>query len=220
MKIAIMQPYFIPYAGYFRLFCAADLFVIYDCVQFPRRSWLHRNQLYTQAKQLEWLTLPLQKQPMDTLIKNLAFRQTPPSEWLDMLNKFPTFKIIREKYADLFSTITDLNKTPLNYIVDCLKKTCLILNLPFNVIFSHELDIPKDIKGQDRILAIAKHLQATDYINSPGGRSLYNESDFLHHNIKLHFLPEYKGDFHSIIQCLANDEPSTLRNILFSQSAI
>ena len=43
--MAIMQPYFIPYAGYFRLFAASDLFVIYDCVQFPRRGWVHRNKL-------------------------------------------------------------------------------------------------------------------------------------------------------------------------------
>ena len=34
MKVAIMQPYFMPYAGYFRLFAAADLFVALDCVQF------------------------------------------------------------------------------------------------------------------------------------------------------------------------------------------
>jgi hypothetical protein len=39
VSVAIMQPYFIPYAGYFRLFAATDLFVIYDCVQFPRRGW-------------------------------------------------------------------------------------------------------------------------------------------------------------------------------------
>jgi hypothetical protein len=43
--IAVMQPYFIPYAGYFRLFAASDLFVIYDCVQFPRRGWVQRNRL-------------------------------------------------------------------------------------------------------------------------------------------------------------------------------
>ena len=43
--VAIMQPYFIPYAGYFRLFTGADLFVVCDDVQFPRRGWLHRNKL-------------------------------------------------------------------------------------------------------------------------------------------------------------------------------
>ncbi|MEL6186537.1 MAG: WbqC family protein, partial [Myxococcota bacterium] len=31
MRVAIMQPYFMPYLGYFRLFAATDLFVVYDC---------------------------------------------------------------------------------------------------------------------------------------------------------------------------------------------
>ena len=44
MRIAIMQPYFLPYAGYFRLFSHTDLFIIYDCVQFIRRGWIHRNR--------------------------------------------------------------------------------------------------------------------------------------------------------------------------------
>ena len=56
--IAVMQPYFVPYAGYFRLFAATDLFVIYDCVQFPRRGWVHRNQLPGANGQPNWLTLP------------------------------------------------------------------------------------------------------------------------------------------------------------------
>ena len=59
--VAVMQPYFIPYAGYFRLFAASDLFVIYDCVQFPRRGWVHRNRLLDRSGKLRWLTLPLDR---------------------------------------------------------------------------------------------------------------------------------------------------------------
>ena len=54
-----MQPYFVPYAGYFRLFAAADVFVAYDCVQFPRRGWVHRNRLPTATGMSDWLTLPV-----------------------------------------------------------------------------------------------------------------------------------------------------------------
>jgi hypothetical protein len=56
--VAIMQPYFFPYAGYFRLLAASDLFVIYDCVQFPRRGWVHRNKLVDASGEARWLTLP------------------------------------------------------------------------------------------------------------------------------------------------------------------
>ena len=43
--VALMQPYFFPYAGYFRLFAAVDTFIIYDCVQFPRRGRVHRVEV-------------------------------------------------------------------------------------------------------------------------------------------------------------------------------
>src|SRR5258708_33697304 len=72
-SVAIMQPYFIPYAGYFRLLAASDLFVIYDCVQFPRRGWVHRNRLVDRNGALRWLTLPLQSAPQNVLIRDLQF---------------------------------------------------------------------------------------------------------------------------------------------------
>ncbi len=71
--VAIMQPYFIPYAGYFRLFAASDLFVIYDCVQFPRRGWVHRNKMPGADGRECWLTLPLAKMPRDVRIRDLSF---------------------------------------------------------------------------------------------------------------------------------------------------
>src|SRR6476619_972718 len=71
--MAIMQPYFIPYAGYFRLFAASDLFVIYDCVQFPRRGWVHRNKMFGADGRECWLTLPLAKMARDVRIRDLSF---------------------------------------------------------------------------------------------------------------------------------------------------
>src|SRR3954469_8726601 len=73
LTIAVMQPYFIPYAGYFRLFAASDLFVIYDCVQFPRRGWVHRNKLADASGVERWLTLPIAKAPRDVRIHELRF---------------------------------------------------------------------------------------------------------------------------------------------------
>lgn len=217
MKIAIMQPYFIPYAGYFRLFCAADLFVVYDCVQFPRRSFVHRNKLYTDANMLDWLTLPLQKQAMNTLIQNMLFREEGKLEWKNDLNRFPAFKILEKKYASLFSMIANLDINPAHYIVRSLQEICRILDVPCNVTYSAELAISKEMKGQDRILEIVKHYRATEYINSPGGRELYNESDFERHGVKLTFLPEFKGDYHSIIHYLTDHHPEQIREMLFSQ---
>jgi len=45
MKLAIMQPYFLPYIGYFQLIKAADTFLIYDDVQFIKGGWINRNYM-------------------------------------------------------------------------------------------------------------------------------------------------------------------------------
>src|SRR6185437_7330472 len=87
--IAIMQPYFIPYAGYFRLIAQADLFVVYDCVQFPRRGWLHRNKLLDAQGQEQWLTLPLTPAPQDVKICDLAFPPDAAERLAERLQPFP-----------------------------------------------------------------------------------------------------------------------------------
>ncbi|WP_444430711.1 WbqC family protein [Rhodobacter capsulatus] len=70
--VAVMQPYFFPYGGYYRLLAAADVFVILDCVQFPRRGRVHRSSLPGAGR---WITLPLEPAPRDSLIS--AMRLAP-----------------------------------------------------------------------------------------------------------------------------------------------
>ncbi len=45
MRTAIMQPYFLPYLGYFQLISAVDRFVVYDTIQFTKKGWINRNQM-------------------------------------------------------------------------------------------------------------------------------------------------------------------------------
>jgi hypothetical protein len=59
-KIAIMQPYFLPYLGYFQLMNAVDEFVIYDNIQFSKRGWIHRNRILENGKDI-YVSLPIQK---------------------------------------------------------------------------------------------------------------------------------------------------------------
>ena len=45
MKLAIMQPYFLPYPGYFQLIAAVDVFVVYDNIKYVKSGWINRNRL-------------------------------------------------------------------------------------------------------------------------------------------------------------------------------
>jgi WbqC-like protein family len=56
--VALMQPTFLPWAGYFALIDASDVFVFLDDFQFRRRSWHHRNRLFAAPGEAAWLTVP------------------------------------------------------------------------------------------------------------------------------------------------------------------
>jgi hypothetical protein len=67
MKIAVMQPYFFPYLGYFKLINSVDAFVFFDDVQYIRRGWINRNKI--RIKEPLWLTIRIKKCHIQTIIK-------------------------------------------------------------------------------------------------------------------------------------------------------
>ena len=209
IRIAVMQPYFIPYAGYFRLFSTTDLFVVYDCVQFPRRGWVHRNRLLDKSSNEQWLTLPIKKAPRSTLIKDLEFSDNVAALWQLQLKKLP------DKAKTI---ILQPNGNPIQFIANQLKCICDILNIPFNVAFSSSLKLDSNLKSEERILTIAKSFGATEYINASGGKLLYDEEKFSAHDIKLQFLPPYQGSHLSIIQRLVAEEPQAIRDEIYANS--
>ncbi|MDD3860306.1 MAG: WbqC family protein [Bacteroidales bacterium] len=60
MKIAIMQPYFFPYIGYFQLIHAVDKFVFCDDVNYIKSGWINRNGILIK-NQLQYIILRLHK---------------------------------------------------------------------------------------------------------------------------------------------------------------
>ena len=68
MRVAVMQPYFYPYMGYFQLLAAVDLFVVFDSVQFPRRGRVHRCEVPDGLSGARWLTLPLAFNVMSSVV--------------------------------------------------------------------------------------------------------------------------------------------------------
>ncbi len=183
MKIAVNQPYYYPYAGYFRLLAATDLFVIYDCCQWNRRGRVHRYQ-----KGSVWVTLPIKKTDRDTTrIMDMQWRDDDEREF-----------------------------SPVEFICTTMHDTCERLGIPFKTIRSSSLNIDQNIKGQDRIIAICKKLGATTYVNSPGGKHLYDTSAFANNGVDLQFLPEYIGSYESIAVRLGKEKPEDIRAEIYA----
>jgi hypothetical protein len=209
--VAIMQPYFFPYAGYFRLLTRSDLFVIYDCVQFPRRGWVHRNKLKDRNGTDQWLTLPLTKQEQDVLIKDLLFTEDASRELSDRLRPFPLVSLDPEWKDEVLRRVLATGTGLVDYLEEMLQLVaCRLGRAPWNVCRSSSFDIPQTLRGQDRIIEIARRAGASRYLNAPGGVDLYDKEKFAASGLELDFLPSYDGPFDSMLGRILAERPNEL----------
>lgn len=211
-SLAVMQPYFFPYAGYFRLFSAADRFVVFDCVQFPRRGRVHRAEVVGPNGSVEWLTLPLAKQPRSTLICDLAFAADARFRFDAELRRLPW---VRDTSGEPAERIREHLNSPLESVADFLvaglELTCRLLDLPGPTLRSSSLGIDPELRGEDRIVEIARRLKADQYINAPGGRNLYDLARFSEARVDLRFLPPFDGQVFQMLPALMSGDTAKIR---------
>lgn len=211
MKICVMQPYFLPYPGYYFLYKYVDVFVILDDVQFNRRGYVHRNKLNINGN-IKWLTLPLKKKSREVLINELDFDLK--SEQILKFNKQIDI-ITNNKSMEVFKIdLLNFKIKPLHYINNLNNKITNILGISKKTILSSSLPT-KHFKGEEKIIQICKYLKANEYINLPGGKELYNQDNFKKNNIKLSFIKAFPGTKVSIIDYYKNnrDQLNILKNI-------
>ena len=195
MRLSIIQPYFYPYKNYFNLISSSDLTVILDDVQFIRRGYIHRCILNNEKKQ--WLTLPIEKKNIDTKINEMEFKKIAQLIFNQRLQKNDLiFKHLKnDKNFSQALKINDQNL--LKYLIKNIKYCCSILDIKFNYIYSSEIR-NKYGKKESIIIDICKKLGASQYLNLPGGKSIYKKQNFEKNNIKLKFLNNYTGSYDSI----------------------
>ena len=211
MKICVMQPYFLPYPGYYFLYKYVDVFVILDDVQFNRRGYVHRNKLNISGN-IKWLTLPIKKKSREVLINELDFDLK--SE--QILKFYKQIDIItNSKSMEVFKIdLLNFKIKPLDYIINLNNKIVNILGISKKTILSSSLPTAH-LKGEEKIIQICKYLKANEYINLPGGKELYSQDNFKKNNIKLSFIKAFSGTKVSIIDYYKNnrDQLNILKNI-------
>ncbi|MBX2833448.1 MAG: WbqC family protein [Micavibrio sp.] len=179
--IAINQPYFSPYAGYFALIRAVDIFVLFDCVQFPRRGRVHRSQIHdSESFKAGWLTLPLEQMPQDTAIKDLRMKPLKVADF-----SAQDQKLLQETAGQDF---IEGDCAFVDFLGAHHDMACKDLGIETKIIRSSSLQIAPELKGQDRLIKICEVLGADHYVNLPGGKKLYEPVHFQKSGIELEFL--------------------------------
>jgi hypothetical protein len=101
-----------------------------------------------------------------------------------------------------------------DHLFDQLSQLTAMLGLTRPLVRSSELDIDPHLAGQQRVIAIARALGATRYVNSPGGRELYDAAAFAEHGIELQFLAPFAGPNDSILTLLLQTTPAEVSALI------
>jgi len=213
MRVAVNFPYFMPYAGYFRLFAHVDVFVSFDCVPFPRRGFVHRNRLPNRAGQPDWLTLPVRHAPRDRRIADMRLADDAGTRVRRAAGRFPVLSTAASRDDPLVARClapADGGRL-LETVEDTLGLSLQRLQLPDTRVRSSELEIDPLLRGEARVLEIVRRVGGTEYVNAPGGRALYDPGNFRRHGVALRFLDPYPGPAWSILHRLLAEPVHRLR---------
>lgn len=197
MKIAVMQPYFFPYIGYFQLIDSVDKFVIFDDVNYINRGWINRNNILVGGKSA-LMTLPLRDASQNKKIYEID--TTSDMKLIDKLLKTimmnykkapffePAFALIQQIFSGTPSSIAQFNTIQ-------LKSICSYLKIDTKVVTSSRIYNNSHLKGQERIIDICAQEAADVYINPIGGVDLYERSRFEENGIQLFFIKSQMIDY-------------------------
>lgn len=184
-----MQPYFLPYLGYWQLLAAVDRFVVYDNIEYTKKGWINRNRFLRNGADAPF-TLPLKKGSdfLDVRERSLADDFNPAT----LLNPF------RESYrkAPFFDAVfpmieaiaTAAPRNLFEYLLNSLVMTAAYLEIKTPIIVSSTVPIDHDLKAGEKVLAMCDALGANRYLNTIGGRALYTPDAFAAAGVELKFI--------------------------------
>ncbi|MDM1346169.1 WbqC family protein [Myroides marinus] len=196
MKIAIMQPYFLPYIGYFQLIKAVDKFVFYDDVNYIKQGWINRNNILLQGK-ASLFTIPLEKASSFTKINNVKLHPILFDNW-----KVKFLRSIEQNYRkapyfsdvyQLICSILEVNSDRIGVLAkDSVITVSKYLQLETEFVYSSDFYMNNELSGKFRVISICAKENALVYINPIGGQELYNKEDFLSQGLDLYFIQSKK----------------------------
>lgn len=236
MKLGIMQPYFIPYLGYFSLIKHTDRFILLDTVQFIRHGWIERNRVLKPSEGWQYISIPLRKHSRETKIKDIHIHSE--LEWRNkILRQLEHYKKRAPYY---FQTIAVLKKgleIETNSMVilneHLLKVICEYIGIDVNIEVFSEMDLSIDeVNSPDEwALNICQSLgNVKEYWNPEGGLEFFEQEKYEKAGIDLKFLkmnlnryPQRRHDFEpglSIIDVMMFNEPKKINEMLDDYSLV
>lgn len=193
-KLGIMQPYFLPYIGYWQLLSNVDTFVIYDNIEYTKKGWFNRNR-YLSNGQSAIFTLHLRKAPdtahiCDREVSSEFNRAKMIAQFREAYRKAP---FLDETLALLVSVVECQESNAFRFLHSSIVAVRNHLSINTTIVVSSTIPIDHHIlRGQDKVLALCRHFGAKEYFNSIGGLDIYNRETFRNAGTNLVFMKAHQ----------------------------
>lgn len=186
-----MQPYFLPYIGYFQLAQLVDKFVIYDNIQFTKKGWINRNRILVNGQD-QFITLPLKNDSDFLDINKRLLADTFDTDKLKLLRRIKESYRKAPYFEDAYPVIEGIFSFPsrglFDFLFNSVFQICQYLGINTEFVVSSGIQVDHSLKSEERVLAIAKQMNAKCYINPIGGQELYSKRNFADQGIELNFI--------------------------------
>jgi hypothetical protein len=197
MKIAIMQPYFLPYVGYFQLISSVDKFVIYDNIKYTKKGWINRNYILNNNNSKKLITIPLVKSSdYANIVEKQISKEFNKDKLLSQIRSFylraPYFDDVWEKIRKIILFKDD---NLFYYLKNSILEICDYLKIDSEILISSSINSDQDAKAQDKVISICRAMNADEYINLIGGLQLYKKETFFKYRINLNFIKPNKIEY-------------------------
>ncbi len=178
--VAIHQPDFLPYPGFFAKMSRADIFILYDTAQFSKNGFHNRNRIKT-PNGPAWISVPV-RAPRFQPVRSVAIENS--GRWGPRLWRTLEASYRKAKYFDVHSEqlsrilarshwerLADLNRALLDWARECLDiRTPLVL--------ASSLPPTRATDATGRLLEMTGEVGGDVYLSGSGGRDYLDVSKF------------------------------------------
>ena len=205
-----MQPYFLPYLGYFQLMKSVDKFVIYDDIEYTKKGWINRNRLLFGDK-IEYITLPLQKGSDYASIDERKISSQWQKDKLKYERKITQWYYNRANFQfglELYKNIADTaDLSAFKFINASILLSSQAVGVETEIIQSSSIGDFSRYKGAAKVKKICNELGAEKYVNAINGVSLYDKVDFENDNIEIKFIKSNLASYKQVKKSLLLASP-------------
>lgn len=182
-----MQPYFMPYIGYFQLIKAVDKYVVYDDVSYIKGGWVSRNNLLINGEK-NLFTITLKGASPNKLFNEIEIGDDFKKLMKTLYMNYSKSVNFEETMALMEKIVSFPNKQLALFIANSFREILSYLSIDTEIIISSNIQKDNTLKGKDKVLHICNILGADRYYNAIGGQELYSKKEFKEHNITLSFV--------------------------------